>query len=453
MEEWEVHPRPSSGVRRLGDLSNRDKLRANWNGPARPAESAPAPPGGPGALAGDGALRALRAQDARQLLWRRPPASLSCEGLALYGWRAPVSRSGVGASTRRWWTSLQTLGAGGGRRHRGGARGGRGPSRHEAGGLRAAGRAGELRGRARPASVRRRRAGEPARRAKPRSRVGKEAVGTPPGRGGPRHPAGSAPTGALRRGGGVAGRAGADLRAVFAAETTTQRERKLLLRLLITEVVVTVEREAGQAAVRIIWEGGACTNLDITWPRRGAAGRATPSRRRSRSSGVSPPTTTTRRSRAPFPPGPPERHRPSLHRRAGGLHPQKSRHPRPSGADAPGPRPRRRRRDGDDRRGAGAPWRLEVDAAPLAARGDRRRRAAEPGRPVAGAGRPRPPGAHRERGPPGFLGLAEAANALGVARQTVLDRVRRGELNAVHVNRGRRKGLAIEIPAPPQRLF
>ena len=47
---------------------------------------------------------------------------------------------------------------------------------------------------------------------------------------------------------------------------------------------------------------------------------------------------------------------------------------------------------------------------------------------------------------------AEAARALG-SRQTVLDRVRRGELNAVHVNRGRRKGLAIEIPPSPQQLF
>jgi hypothetical protein len=45
---------------------------------------------------------------------------------------------------------------------------------------------------------------------------------------------------------------------------------------------------------------------------------------------------------------------------------------------------------------------------------------------------------------------------LGVARQTVLDRIKRGELQAIHVNRGRRSGLAIEIPTsepPPGRLF
>jgi hypothetical protein len=51
------------------------------------------------------------------------------------------------------------------------------------------------------------------------------------------------------------------------------------------------------------------------------------------------------------------------------------------------------------------------------------------------------------------VGLGEAAKSMGVARQTVLDRVRRGELNAVHVTRGRRKGLAIELPKPQQQLF
>ena len=47
--------------------------------------------------------------------------------------------------------------------------------------------------------------------------------------------------------------------------------------------------------------------------------------------------------------------------------------------------------------------------------------------------------------PEGWLGLDEAAKALGVARQTVLHRVQRGELAAVHVNRGRRKGLRIQV--------
>jgi predicted site-specific integrase-resolvase len=49
------------------------------------------------------------------------------------------------------------------------------------------------------------------------------------------------------------------------------------------------------------------------------------------------------------------------------------------------------------------------------------------------------------KAPDGWVGLDRAAEALGVVRQTVLDRIRRGELRAVHVNRGGRKGLAIEI--------
>jgi hypothetical protein len=51
--------------------------------------------------------------------------------------------------------------------------------------------------------------------------------------------------------------------------------------------------------------------------------------------------------------------------------------------------------------------------------------------------------------PAGWVGLDQAATSLGVVRQTVLDRIRRGELRAVYVNRGRRRGLAIEIPAGP----
>ena len=55
--------------------------------------------------------------------------------------------------------------------------------------------------------------------------------------------------------------------------------------------------------------------------------------------------------------------------------------------------------------------------------------------------------------PAGWVGLAEAADVLGVSRQTVLDRIRRAELNAVHVNRGRRRGLAIELPEAQPDLF
>jgi hypothetical protein len=59
----------------------------------------------------------------------------------------------------------------------------------------------------------------------------------------------------------------------------------------------------------------------------------------------------------------------------------------------------------------------------------------------------------RPEAPGGWLPLDAAAQALGVARQTVLHKVQRGELQAVHVNRGRRKGLRIQVKPDQDGLF
>jgi len=48
--------------------------------------------------------------------------------------------------------------------------------------------------------------------------------------------------------------------------------------------------------------------------------------------------------------------------------------------------------------------------------------------------------------PDGFVALNDAARLLGCARQTVLHKVQRGELRAIQVTNGRRKGLRIEVP-------
>jgi len=53
----------------------------------------------------------------------------------------------------------------------------------------------------------------------------------------------------------------------------------------------------------------------------------------------------------------------------------------------------------------------------------------------------------------GFLPMREAIRALGVSRQTVLQRVKRGEIEAVHVTRGRQKGLRIKVMARQTELF
>ncbi len=55
--------------------------------------------------------------------------------------------------------------------------------------------------------------------------------------------------------------------------------------------------------------------------------------------------------------------------------------------------------------------------------------------------------------PAGWVPVQVATASLGVSRQTVLQRVKRGELRAVHIRAGRRKGLRIELPALQDRLF
>ena len=59
----------------------------------------------------------------------------------------------------------------------------------------------------------------------------------------------------------------------------------------------------------------------------------------------------------------------------------------------------------------------------------------------------------RPDAPDGWLPLDQAANALGVARQTVLHKVQRGELAAVYVHRGKRKGLRIQVTPDQAGLF
>jgi DNA invertase Pin-like site-specific DNA recombinase/predicted DNA-binding transcriptional regulator AlpA len=49
-----------------------------------------------------------------------------------------------------------------------------------------------------------------------------------------------------------------------------------------------------------------------------------------------------------------------------------------------------------------------------------------------------------EEPPEGYVPMQDATKILGVSRQTVLQRVKRGELDAVHVYRGKRKGLRIK---------
>jgi len=58
-----------------------------------------------------------------------------------------------------------------------------------------------------------------------------------------------------------------------------------------------------------------------------------------------------------------------------------------------------------------------------------------------------------EQSPEGYVRMHEATRFLGVSRQTVLQRVKRGELEAIHVRKGRRKGLRIKVLDQNPNLF
>jgi hypothetical protein len=60
---------------------------------------------------------------------------------------------------------------------------------------------------------------------------------------------------------------GADLAAVWDASTTTPRDRKELLRALVEEVILSVDRDKSAAQLILRWKGGALTNLDVPLPR------------------------------------------------------------------------------------------------------------------------------------------------------------------------------------------
>jgi len=58
-----------------------------------------------------------------------------------------------------------------------------------------------------------------------------------------------------------------------------------------------------------------------------------------------------------------------------------------------------------------------------------------------------------DHAPEGWIAIQYATRALGVSRQTVLQRVKRGELQAVLTRTGRRKGLRINVSGPTDTLF
>lgn len=245
--------------------------------------------------------------------------------------------------------------------------------------------------------------------------------------------------------------AGADIRAVFDAPCTTPRERKQLIRALLTEITVTADQQARTAALIIYWEGGASSSITVTLPRLGTPWRTTD-------------TSTV-----------------DLVRRLAEHH---------DDATIAGVLARQSRRTGtgltftknrvaDLRHAHGIPAAARKNVTP-AGQGDDMvsitKAAAELGVGVSTIyrwiadgfipGEQAEPGAPwhirltselrskvTEQAPDGWLPLNQAAAALGVARQTVLHKVQRGELAAVHVRHGRRSGLRIQVKPDQSGLF
>jgi len=253
--------------------------------------------------------------------------------------------------------------------------------------------------------------------------------------------------------------AGADLRAIFNAPATTHIQRKELIRAVITEIVAT----AGNAAdgtgsgrtcqIRIIWQGGASTEVQMPMPASGQHGRTTSEDTIGLIRRLAPRYDDTtiaqilsqqnRRTATGLPfrkahvralrayhgiPGyqpPPENVTPGCQDAAVVSITQAARQLGVSSATI-----YRWLRDGfvtGEQLTPGAPWQIRVDQ-------QLRDRV-------------------RPQAPDGWLPLGQAASHLGVARQHVLNKVQRGELNAIYLTQGRRKGLRIQVGCGQAGLF
>jgi DNA invertase Pin-like site-specific DNA recombinase len=241
---------------------------------------------------------------------------------------------------------------------------------------------------------------------------------------------------------------GRDVRHVWSAPTTTERDRKDLLRTLLEEVTFVVERAEYRARLAIRWRGGDISRLEVPLPRSNPATRKTDEEtidviRRLAThhadgviAGV-----LNRQSR-----------RTASGDRFTAHHVQALRHYRSiAGCKAPAEPP------------AGESVSVRKAAEVFGLAPSTLLRWIEAGFIPAEQPTPGAPwqiritdelrGRFVETAPPGFVPMIEATKLLGVTRQTVLQRVKRGELKAVHIRLGRRKGLRIKVPDAPTDLF
>jgi DNA invertase Pin-like site-specific DNA recombinase/predicted DNA-binding transcriptional regulator AlpA len=243
-------------------------------------------------------------------------------------------------------------------------------------------------------------------------------------------------------------RLGSDIRQVWTAPTTTDRDRKELLRTLLEEVVLNLKRAEGHAHLTLRWRGGAITTLDVAVPkfrpmgprtdedtisllRRLAAlypdeviagifnrqGRKTATGERFTANQVGSLRRYRNIPRFQPPDEPPSGELVSIRKAAQilGMNTSSIHRWLADGFMA------------GEQVTPGAPWQIRITD-------ELRARIVQ-------------------QAPPEYLPMLETTLKLGVSRQTVLQRVKRGELEAVLVRQGRRKGLRIKVVDQQSTLF
>jgi predicted DNA-binding transcriptional regulator AlpA len=242
---------------------------------------------------------------------------------------------------------------------------------------------------------------------------------------------------------------GADLHRVWSAPCTTDKDRKALLRTLLEEVNLTLVRDTdgGQADLVLRWKGGAITELAVPI-------RRTPANRLRTDEDT---VDLVRRLAAHYPDATIAGILNRQHREtARGLsftasRVQSLRHNRHIACHQPADTP-----EGDLLTVADAAktlgtapstlhrWIADgfIPSEQLTPAAPRRIRLTDQLRAL-----------FVDDAPEGWLVMQDATKTLGVSRQTVLQRVKRGELHAVHIRTGRRKGLRINVSQAQDGLF
>src|ERR1700730_16570402 len=240
---------------------------------------------------------------------------------------------------------------------------------------------------------------------------------------------------------------GTDLLAIWQAPATSPRDKKELLRAVLDEVIITVDKDQNRAHLTLRWRGDALIELDLNLPRRRATVRTDEDT-----------VALVRRLVNHYPDGViagilnRQRRRTAYgHRFTANLVGSLRRNWNIPCFERPTTPPdgepltiaqiaselgvatstvHRWVNDGTiggEQLTPGAPWRIRLTD-------ELRARVAE-------------------QAPDGYFTMYQTRRQLGVARQTVLQRVKRGEIKAIHVKQGRQKGLRLKVIQPQPDLF